>query len=506
MMKNTLYTIILALSLCLSSGAVEAQQFKEAGVADIVYFWFASNDSTGTAADGATPLYDVRLGGAASGAAPTASGTPTLLSHANFSDGLYEIAIDTTGYATGEYAVFCTLAVSAVNPAGFVGSVKVMASGETTHDIVSNILTDTGTTLDALIRDVPTVAEFEARTIAAADYVVVTDTIAGVTTATSISANGLSASSLASDAVAEIQVGLATEANQLLMMTDGVAVYDRTTDSLQAQTDSSVSAATIVDNFYDELLSGHTTPGTGGEALSAIKAKTDNLPASPAAVGSNMGTVSSVTGSVGSVTGMTASDVGAIKTVTDKLNTTLVLDGAVYDFTAAALEAGPGGGSAPTAVQIRQEIDSNSTQLAAIVADTNELQQDWSNGGRLDLILDAAGSAGDPWIASLPGAYLPGSAGYIIGTEILGAVEDITGSGAYETTITIRDNSGNIIPDCEVWITSDAAGNTRVAGPLYTDDEGEVEFYLNDGATYYLWRKKAGYNFSNPTSFVAVRD
>lgn len=43
----------------------------------------------------------------------------------------------------------------------------------------------------------------------------------------------------------------------------------------------------------------------------------------------------------------------------------------------------------PTAAAIRAEIDSNSTQLAAIVADTNELQTDWANGGRLDLILDA---------------------------------------------------------------------------------------------------------------------
>lgn len=43
----------------------------------------------------------------------------------------------------------------------------------------------------------------------------------------------------------------------------------------------------------------------------------------------------------------------------------------------------------PTAAAIRAEIDSNSTQLAAIVADTNELQGDWANGGRLDLIVDA---------------------------------------------------------------------------------------------------------------------
>lgn len=43
------------------------------------------------------------------------------------------------------------------------------------------ILEDTGTTLDTLVKDIPTTAEFEARTIAAADYVVVGDTIARVT-------------------------------------------------------------------------------------------------------------------------------------------------------------------------------------------------------------------------------------------------------------------------------------------------------------------------------------
>jgi hypothetical protein len=40
-------------------------------------------------------------------------------------------------------------------------------------------------------------------------------------------------------------------------------------------------------------------------------------------------------------------------------------------------------------VEIRSEMDSNSTQLAAIVADTGELQTDWTDGGRLDVILDA---------------------------------------------------------------------------------------------------------------------
>lgn len=46
----------------------------------------------------------------------------------------------------------------------------------------------------------------------------------------------------------------------------------------------------------------------------------------------------------------------------------------------------------PTATQVRQEMDANSTQLTAIVADTGELQTDWANSGRLDLILDARAS------------------------------------------------------------------------------------------------------------------
>lgn len=59
----------------------------------------------------------------------------------------------------------------------------------------------------------------------------------------------------------------------------------------------------------------------------------------------------------------------------------------------------------PTAAAIRAEIDSNSTQLAAIVADTNELQTDWANGGRLDLLIDAikavTDNLNDPSVADI---------------------------------------------------------------------------------------------------------
>src|SRR3990167_6132681 len=96
---------------------------------DTIYFGFAANLTSGAAGDGATPLFDVRLGGDTAGAAPILSGTPTLLTHANYTDGLYEVAIAVTaanGFAAGNtYLVFATLTISSVTPAACIGSFKV---------------------------------------------------------------------------------------------------------------------------------------------------------------------------------------------------------------------------------------------------------------------------------------------------------------------------------------------------------------------------------------------
>ena len=110
--------------------------------------------------------------------------------------------------------------------------------------ILDIIAADTTTDIPALIADVPTVAEFEARTLVAADYVVVGDTLAAVTTvgsvtgavgsvtgavgsvtgavgsvaangitATSIAADAINAAAVKADAVTKIQNGLATPTN-----------------------------------------------------------------------------------------------------------------------------------------------------------------------------------------------------------------------------------------------------------------------------------------------------
>ncbi len=93
---------------------------------DTMYFWFGANDTSGSGADGATPLFDVRLAGAAAGAIPVLSGTPTLLTHANFPAGAHEVAVAATvanGFAANAtYSVFSTLLVDSQNPTGFIGS------------------------------------------------------------------------------------------------------------------------------------------------------------------------------------------------------------------------------------------------------------------------------------------------------------------------------------------------------------------------------------------------
>jgi hypothetical protein len=77
----------------------------------------------------------------------------------------------------------------------------------------------------------------------------------------------------------------------------------------------------IVAGVYDEALSGHTTAGTAGKVLSdtgvaaaAIQAKTDNLPASPAAVGSEMALTSDYDAAKSAAS---ATNLAAVKTVVD---------------------------------------------------------------------------------------------------------------------------------------------------------------------------------------------
>ena len=212
-----------------------------------------------------------------------------------------------------------------------------------------------------------------------------------------MAANTLTASALASDAVTEIQSGLATPTN------------------ITAGTITTVTNLTNAPTSGDFTATMKTSIGTA-VAASAVASVTGS-------VGGN------VTGSVGSVVGLTVSnldatissrasaanlatvagyldtEVAAIQTVTNKLDTAMELDGAVYRFTTNALEQAPTGGSAPTAAEIADAV-------------WDEDITDHLTGGSTGAALNAAGSAGDPWTTPLPGAYSSGTAGYIVGTNL----------------------------------------------------------------------------------------
>lgn len=158
-----------------------SQYYDDTVAGETIFFWFAANETTGTGGDGASPLFDVRLGGAAAGAAPTASGSPTLLTHADYSPGSYEIAIDTIGYANGHYGVFCSLTISTVNPGGFVGSFRVRTANRIdaikakTDNLPSDpadqsLIIAATDAIVTLVNDVPNNSEFDARTLPSANY------------------------------------------------------------------------------------------------------------------------------------------------------------------------------------------------------------------------------------------------------------------------------------------------------------------------------------------------
>lgn len=98
-------------------------------------------------------------------------------------------------------------------------------------------------------------------------------------------------------------------------------------------------------------------------------------------------------------------------------------------------------------------------------------------------------------------------AGFVTGTDSLEAIRDrgdvawITGgafgSGSITWEYTLTSSVGGTpISDADIWVTTDAPGVNVVASGK-TDAFGKVTFYL-DAGTYYVWRQKSGFNFSNP--------
>jgi hypothetical protein len=235
--------------------------------------------------------------------------------------------------------------------------------------------------------------------------------------------------------------------------------------------------------------------------------------------------------------------IDAIKEVTDKLDTALVQDGAVYDFTAEALAAAPGGGggdaTAANQVTILAYVDELETRLSAVrAAYLDKLNvsgtlahSDAAATYKAD-VSGLATAANQTTILSRLGAFTGSGVNTVLGffkallsktadtpsdvggtfspaadsteaiSEVLALVGGEAGSGAIAWTIECQV-AGTPIEGVEVWVTTDEDGANVIAGTLITDSAGEVDFML-DAGTYYAWRQLGGYNFTNPQSFTVT--
>lgn len=81
----------------------------------------------------------------------------------------------------------------------------------------------------------------------------------------------------------------------------------------------------------------------------------------------------------------------------------------------------------------------------------NALTADYNNPGSTGEALAAAGSAGDPWLTPLPGTYLPGTAGNIIGNMSAASIADAVWDELKSGHIT-ADTFGQIVQELEVLV------------------------------------------------------
>lgn len=469
-----------------------------------LYFWFGSNDTSGSGDDGASPACDVRLAGATISDAPILSPTPELISNAGYPDGCYEVAVAATtgnGFAaTNTYAVFCTLAVDGQNPTGFVGSftldpiianVTEIEGGDATDAIqasaddalVANHLDHLfKTTYDPASK--PGTADALWNELVESDSGVSRFTANAIEQAWAVAVRVLTANTNLNDPTAAAVVNewesqsqsdptgfhvnvleiegadasdqlaaLATAAKllayvQLLARSDAAIEGDLSTElgeinanegsgagNFSSQTDSEEAirdrgdaewitapndptAATIADAVWDEdIENAHGTDTTAGLLLrvlgSAISDRSFN-----ATLNALLGVADS---SGVDIPEQVWSEVVRVLTAGTNLNDFDPDNDTVANVTNVGTTTTNSDmvSEAPTAAQNRDAILDDAVRfsgadIAAILTDTNELQGDWEDGGRLDLLLDS------------------------IITAVVGTISEITGASDIPTTPTIK--------------------------------------------------------------------
>ena len=218
-----------------------------------------------------------------------------------------------------------------------------------------------------------------------------------------------------------------------------VAAVQADTDNIQTRLPAALVSGRM-DSSVGAMAAGVVTAAAiATNAIDADALATDAV----TEIQSGLATAASIT----TLTGYVDTEVAAIKAVTDKLDTTLVADGGVYQFTANALELAPTGGSAPTAAAIADAV-------------WDEAIADHLDAGSTGEALNGATAAGNPWLAVLEAPYTAGDL-LRINAGVAAGKTSITDTGSDTATVVFRD-----VTDASDIVTASMDHSERIAMTL----------------------------------------
>jgi hypothetical protein len=289
------------------------------------------------------------------------------------------------------------------------------------------------------------------------------------------------------------------------------------------------ASSTALANVYQQTID--ITDALNADAalmvnLFAVKAKTDNLPLSPAATGDIPSLAAMATavlgspvpaafeiGTLGHIIGtrldtpLTTGDIETLLTgmKLDQLATTAATSPAAgsflghlletslgsFRFKAAALSQAPAG-----------ELSVDASEIAAALWNTaltlhNNLGTfGWKINSLSSLTVSQLQDA--VWLSG-PDSHgqQPGTFGWMLDARISGLLPNSAGTGTVPFVYAVTNGiSGQPIPEVVVTVSTDAQGQSVIARAR-TMADGTATFHLNPG-TYYFWRSKSGWAFINP--------
>lgn len=335
-------------------------------------------------------------------------------------------------------------------------------------------------------------------------------------------------------------------------------------------------AGTYLDALYDNqgnwiTATGFSTHGAAdvwsvaSRTLTALDEDDMTIDLNGTEIGSVAGAVGSVSGAVGSISGITFPTHFSDLSITETTGYVTYANAAppsaatISSQVTSDLGSAHGAGSWATATgfsthsaaDVKTAIEAGGSSIASILADTGELQADWANDGRLDLLLDSAAAGGgldaagvrsaiglasanlDTQLAALPTDadvntacdaaisdaslatatnqttiinHLTGIKGATWSDETLvsikSAVDGVSGgTGSNAVTINIQDAEGTDISDVTVQVWN--SDSTVYMSTDTTDAEGNTSFSLDDGS-YDVRCSKAGVSFTIPEEITVT--